>query len=88
MRPAPDLLGRRKHDADGIEVSDWAGKLERVRTEQGDPPWQAFSTLPRLIPGFLEDPSFPGSDGYRFQEGPLKTVISDQLSVISSRLNH
>jgi len=30
MRPAADLLRRSKHDADGVEVGDGAGKFERV----------------------------------------------------------
>ena len=42
MRPRADLLRRGKHDADGVEIGNRARKLKRVRTEQGDPPWQAF----------------------------------------------
>jgi hypothetical protein len=34
------------------------------------------SGLPRLFPGFLEDPSFPGGGGYRFQRKILKTQLS------------
>jgi hypothetical protein len=37
-----------------------------------------------FFPGFLMGPSFPGSGVCRFQEGPQKTVVSDQLSVASS----
>ena len=37
---------------------------------------------PRYFPGFFEDPSFPGSGVYRFQEGPVKTA--DQLSARSA----
>jgi hypothetical protein len=36
----------------------------------------------------LRGPSFPGSGGYRFQEEPQKTVISDQLSVVSDQLEN
>jgi hypothetical protein len=28
-----------------------------------------FGDSPRLFPGFLKDPSFPGGGVYRFQEG-------------------
>ena len=70
MRPAADLLRRGQHDADGVEVGNRAGKLKRVRTEQGDPPWRPFWRLPRFFPGLLKDPSFPGSGVCRFQEGP------------------
>jgi hypothetical protein len=77
MRPAPDLLRGSQHDADCVEVSNWAGELEWVRTEQGVPPWRVLSaTAPRLFPGFLEDPSFPGSGGYRFQKRILKSASS------------
>jgi hypothetical protein len=38
--------------------------------------------LPRLFPGFIKDPSFPGSGVYRFQEEPWK-----QLSVFSSQFS-
>jgi hypothetical protein len=42
------------------------------------------SGLPRLFPGFLEDPSFPGGGGYRFQRRILKKlVVSVQFSVVS-----
>jgi hypothetical protein len=40
-----------------------------------------FGEPPRLFPGFLKDPSFPGSGVCRFQEGPRTT--SFQLSALS-----
>jgi hypothetical protein len=71
MRPTADLLRRCQHDADGVEVGDGTRKLKRVRTEQGDPPWQAFFAPTAVTPGILfEDPSFPGSGDCRSQEGP------------------
>jgi hypothetical protein len=85
MRPTPDLLRGSKHDADGVKVGNGAGELEWIRTEQGVPPWQAFLALPRLFPGFLEDPSFPGGGVYRFQRRILKNfgAVSHQLSAFS-----
>src|SRR2546423_14814738 len=46
MRPAPDLFGRGKADADGIEVSNRILHLERARTKQGVPPLPAVLTRP------------------------------------------
>jgi hypothetical protein len=40
--------------------------------------------LPRLFPGFLEDPSFPGSGGYPLsKKDPENTRFRDQGSGIS-----
>ena len=71
MRPAADLLRRCQHDADSVKIGNGAGKLKRVRTEQGDPPWRAFSA-PAAVSSrdSLKDPSFPGSGVCRFQEEP------------------
>src|SRR5580658_9060927 len=35
-----------------------------------------FGEPPRLFPGFLKDPSFPGSGVYRFQEEPRTNASS------------
>src|ERR1017187_25851 len=59
MRPATDLLRRCKHDADGVKVGNGAGKLKRVRTEQGDPPWRAFRPA-AAFPGISERSFLPG----------------------------
>src|SRR6201995_3398170 len=42
-----------------------------------------FGTRRGISRDSLAGPSFPGSGGYRFQEGPRKTVNSEQWSVVS-----